>query len=199
VRSHFLSMLFRVFVVNSLVGVAAMSANRQAYSEQITPASKERLYLEETVIQSPADPAFKSYWSDQTDLIWWDSRKPVVRTGHVTDADGRRLVVTTIFAIPLCDISGCPVRIQTEQSEKLLDRVQACDLAEDHHLSADGRTFIACDERFPIPRHAVTTSQLTNGAKMAPDYVSEPAPKQRLYGEERDISSPKDPAFEAYL
>ena len=126
-RSHFLSMLFRVFVVSSLVGVAAMSASRQAYSEQITPASKERLYLEETVIQSPADPAFKSYWRDQTDLIWWDSRKPVVRTGHVTDADGGRLVVTTIFAIPLCDISGCPVRIQTEQSEKLLDRVQACE------------------------------------------------------------------------
>src|SRR3984957_16155126 len=71
-------------------------------------------------------------------------------------------------------------------------------VAEDHHLSADGRTFIACDERFPIPRHAVTTSQLTNGAKMAPDSVSERAPKQRLYGEERDISSPKDPAFEAY-
>jgi hypothetical protein len=83
-------MLFRVFVISSLVGVAAMSASRQAYSEQITPASKERLYLEETVIQSPADAAFKSYWSDQTDLVWWDSRKPVVRTGHVTDADGRR-------------------------------------------------------------------------------------------------------------
>ena len=33
---------------------------------------------------------------------------------------------------------------------------------------------------------------------MAPDSVSERAPKQRLYGEERDISSPKDPAFEAY-
>jgi hypothetical protein len=198
VRSHFLSMLFRVFVASSLAGVAAMAASSQTYSEQMTPASKERLYLEETVIQSPTDPAFKSYWSDQTDLIWWDSRKPVVRTGHVTDADGRRLVVTTIFAIPLCDISGCPVRIQTEQAEKLLDRVRACDLAEDHHLSADGRTFIACDERFPIPRRAAATSQSTSGAKTVPDYVSEPAPKQQLYIEERDIDSPKDRAFEAY-
>jgi hypothetical protein len=119
-----------------------MLANRQAYSEQITPASKERLYLEETVIQSPTDPAFKSYWSDQADLIWRDSRKPVVRTGHVIDSDGRRLVVTAIFASPLWDISGCPVRIQTEQAEKLLDRVHP------------GVSIVRCSRTFRIKRLA---------------------------------------------
>src|SRR5260370_15110424 len=108
VPRHFPSILFQLFVASTTAGVMAAAGSSQA----MTPASMEKTYLEETVIHSPTDPAFASYWSDETDAIWWDSRKPVVRTGHFADADGRRLVVTTIFAIPLCDISGCPVRIQ---------------------------------------------------------------------------------------
>lgn len=169
-----------------------------AMSEQMTAASKEKLYLEETAIHSPTDPAFASYWSDKTDVIWWDSTQPVVRTGHFTDMDGRRLVVTTIFAIPLCDISGCPIRIQTERGEKLLDHVWACDLAEDHHLSADGRTFIACDEKFPIPKTAAGASQSAKATGTASDYVSEPPPKQQVYSEQREFSSARDTLFAAY-
>jgi hypothetical protein len=197
VRSHFLLSLFHLFVASSVAGTMAAGSS-QAQSEQMTPASKGKLYLEETAIHSPRDPAFASYWSDKTDLIWWDSRQPVVRTGHFTDADGRRLVVTTIFAIPLCDISGCPIRVQTEQGEKLLDRVWACDLTEDHHLSADRRTFIACDEKFPIPKTVAGASRLTKGDTAAPDSLSEPPPKQQLYSEQRNLSGAEDPLFAAY-
>jgi hypothetical protein len=198
VRGHFLSFLFRFFAASSVAGIMATGVGGQAHSGQMTPAPKT-LYLEETVIRSPADPAFAAYWSDEADVVFPDiSRMPLVRTGHFTDADGRRLVVTTINAFPLCNVSGCPVRIQTEQGEHLLDRVYACDLAEDHHLSADGRTFIACDEKFPIPKTAAGASQLAKGAGTASDFVSEPPPKQQLYSEERDIISPKDPAFAAY-
>jgi hypothetical protein len=123
---------------------------------------------------------------------------PVVRTGYFTDADGRRLVVTMIDAFPLCNISGCPVRIQTEQGEKLLDRVYACDLAEDHHLSADGRIFIACDDKFPIPKTTAGASQLAKGAGPASDFVPVPPPKQQLYSEQRNFDGAKDPLFAAY-
>jgi hypothetical protein len=196
VRSHFLSIFFRFCVASFLTGLVAMTGSGQACAEPSTPAPKQKLYLEEAVIQGPADPTFAAYWSDQTDRIWWDSQKPVIRTGHVTDADGRRLVVTTIFAFPLCDISGCPVRIQTEQGDKLLDRVYACDLADDHHVSAGARTFIACDEKFPIPKSAAEASRLAKAA--GTDSASEPSPQWQLYTEERKFVSPKDPAFAAY-
>jgi hypothetical protein len=197
VRGHFVSLLFRFFAASSVAGMMASAAGGEAHSGQMTPALKT-LYLDETVIHSPTDPAFAAYWSDKTDVIWWDSRQPVVRTSHFTDADGRRLVVTTIFAIPLCDISGCPIRIQTEQGEKLLDHVWACDLAEDHHLSVDGRTFIACDEKFPIPKTAAGASQFAKAPGTASDYVSEPPPKQQVYSEQREFSSAKDTLFAAY-
>ncbi len=156
----------------------AMGAIGQAHAGLVAPKT---MYLDETVIRSPADPAFAAYWSDEANVIATDrSRMPVVRTGYFTDADGRRLVVTMIDAFPLCNISGCPVRIQTEQGEKLLDRVYACDLAEDHHLSADGRIFIACDDKFPIPKTTAGASQLAKGAGPASDFVPVPPPETAI-------------------
>jgi hypothetical protein len=196
VRDHFLSLLFRLFVASSLAAVLAPGAIGLAHAGLVAPKT---MYLDETIIRSPADPAFAAYWSDEANVIVSDgSRLPVVRTGYFTDADGRRLVVTMIDAIPLCNISGCPVRIQTEQGEKLLDRVYACDLAEDHHLSADGRTFIACDEKFPIPKTTAGASQLAKGVGPASDFVPVPPPKQQLYSEQRNFDGAKDPLFAAY-
>jgi hypothetical protein len=93
---------------------------------------------------------------------------------------------------------GCPVRVQTERGENLLDRVWACDLVEDHHVSADGHTFIACDEKFPIPRTAAGASQSAKATGTASDYVSEPPPKQQVYSEQRNFDDAKDPLFAAY-
>jgi hypothetical protein len=165
VRAHYISLIFRFFAASSVAGMIATAVG-EAHSAQMTSA-REPLYLHETTIHNSADPAFAAYWRDQADKIWWDSKNPVVLTGHFSDQDGRRLVVTTIHANPLCDIMGCPIRIQTERGENLLDRVWACDLAEDHHVSADGRTFIACDEKFPIPQTAVGASQFAKATGTA--------------------------------
>lgn len=196
-RSLFVSHLHGLVMVSSIAGLLALGCG-QASSGLITTAATERLYQDEATIEAKTDPAFTTYWGDQAEEVWWTGMKPIVRTGRFTDADGRRLVVTTIRAGHICNYMGCPVRIQTEYGERLLDRAYACDLTEDHHVSADGRSFIACDVKFAIPKRGADLRQAPKGNSAPPAPISESPPKQPLYSLERVIPNRSDPAFVAY-
>ncbi len=158
-----------------------------ACADAVRAATQEKLYTQKSVVRAATDPAFAAYWRDKADDVDFKA-SPQVYSARFTDADGRSLLISMIHAPwPVCSIFGCPVRIQTPQGESVLDHISACDLAEEHHLSADGRTFIACDEEFPIagPGRAIKAT-----VKRLPDY--------NLYGDQHNFESPKDPIFAAF-
>lgn len=179
---------FLFLVRPAIAGAVTLSVNSLVATSSdaglISTTSSTTLYQEVTTVDSADDVVFR-------DAIWWTSMKPVVRVGRFTDPSGRRLVVTSIHAAPICGISGCPVRIRTETGETLLDQVSACDLTEDHHVSKDGRSFIACDERFAIPDRATIRRNTAEPS-------SWPAPIQHLYSLNRTIPDRFDPEFRKF-
>jgi hypothetical protein len=200
VRSHFLSIFFRFCVAIFLAGSLATAGSHQAGAQAATPASKQQLYGEERKFVSPKDPAFAAYWSDQSRDIIWDAPPPAyhsVSVGHFTDADGRKLVVTTIYDPGECGIKLCPIRVFTEAGDMLLDTI-ACNVNEFHRISSDRRYLIACDQAMRIPETAPHVADKAIPSAGQPTHTSQSRVENIPYDSGTELVGPKEDVFHRY-
>jgi hypothetical protein len=186
--------LITLRVIGAFAGLIAVLSASRAHSELITPPTLEKLYSKEVIVRDLKDPVLTAYWPDKAGEIDFQkssTEPPVISIGRFTDAIGRELVVTTLDApYPVCNFNGCPVRILTARSEKLLDTL-VCNLASEHYLSVDRRAFIGCDEEFAIPG----SGRVIRGASVAD---AELPTEYHLYGIQHDFKDLKDSVFTTY-
>lgn len=123
-----------------------------ASTSKAGPLLTEKLVYSETTVQNPQDPEFASFWKDELNNIDWTGRRGVkVYRRWFFNADGRRLLVTMLSAGVACGIRECPVRIQTELGQRVLETM-ACDQPDFHEISTDRLSFVACGVPHAIPQ-----------------------------------------------
>ncbi|MCK1336629.1 hypothetical protein IVB38_11435 [Bradyrhizobium sp. 38] len=133
------------------LGIVALSTVA-ASSGLAGPLLTEKLTYSETTVQNPQDPEFASFWKDKLNEVDWVGRRGVkVYRRWFFNADGRRLLVTMLSAGVACGIRECPVRIQTELGQPVLETM-ACDQPDLHEISADRLSFVACGVSHAIPQ-----------------------------------------------
>lgn len=119
---------------------------------QAGPLLTEKLVYSEVTVQNPQDPEFASFWKDELNNVDWVGRRGVkVYRRWFFNADGRRLLVTMLSAGVACGMRECPVRIQTELGQRVL-QIMACDQSDLHEISTDRLSFVACGVAHAIPQ-----------------------------------------------
>jgi hypothetical protein len=114
-------------------------------------------------LTNPRTYVFEAYWRDQARLIDW--KKPVRDRGAVYNfpfrsADGRALVVSLLQSPFACD-PLCPARVFTAQHRKIME-FMACNALDQHGITKDRLSFIACGQSFPIPQVSAHAAVLEN-------------------------------------
>lgn len=116
------------------------------------PLLTDKLIYNETSVQNPQDPEFSLAWKDELNNVDWVGRRGVkVYRRWFFNADGRRLMVSMLSAGVACGMRECPVRIQTEFGQRVLETM-ACDQPDQHEISTDRLSFVACGVSHAIPQ-----------------------------------------------
>jgi hypothetical protein len=100
----------------------------------------------------PTDPNFARLWPTEAardDLNPQYGPPPRVYVAYVRETSGSLLTVTMIQSREECGANECPFKILRDG--KTITEFSACNSIQAQRISADGRTFLACDSRIPIP------------------------------------------------
>ncbi|MCK1407707.1 hypothetical protein [Bradyrhizobium sp. 76] len=141
----------------------APSSNTRFNDFRTHQASEAVPYDDGTILENQKAYVFQAYWRDRTGSVDW--RRPVRNRGAIynaplTSGDGRNLIVTMLQSPSACD-PLCPLRVITANHETIID-IAVCGDRAQHRLTADHRTFLACDKSFWIPQVSERTAIMQN-------------------------------------
>lgn len=124
----------------------------QAQSSRAAVAQPSRTIQMNYAALPPTDPNFSKLWpveAARDDLKPQVGAPPTVYVAYVREASGSLLTVTMIQAREECGANECPFKILRDG--KTIAEFSACNAIEAQRISADGKTFLACESRISIP------------------------------------------------
>lgn len=92
---------------------------------------------------SPVDPTLAPYWQDYIRAVPADGVVPATILAYtLPTSTGGSMTVSYFTGSGICGLHDCTVRII--EDGKIIDSFDVCRAPENHYLSSDGRTFVAC-------------------------------------------------------
>jgi hypothetical protein len=131
--------------------LVSASAHAQSSRAAVT-ASPSRTIRMDYAALPPTDPNFSKLWPTEAardDLKPKVGPPPTVYVAYVREVSGSLLTITMIQAREECGPNECPFKILRDG--KTIAEFGACNAIEAQRIAADGRTFLACGSRIPIP------------------------------------------------
>ena len=145
------------------IKLAPLSEARFSHASPAQAAPETIAYDIGTVLTNPRTYVLLAYWRDRATLIDWKMpahSRGAVYNAPISSADGRALMVTMLRSTSVCD-PLCPVRVFTADHRKIME-FMACSALDQHRMSEDRRSVVACDKSFSIPQVSAYAAVLDN-------------------------------------
>jgi hypothetical protein len=143
--------------------LAPLSEARFSRASPAQAAPEKIPYDIGTELTNPRTYVLQAHWRDQTTLIDWKlpaHSRGAIYNAPIGSADGRALMVTILQSPSVCD-PLCPARVFTADHRKIMEFL-ACGALDQHRISGDRRSFVACDKSFSIPQVSAHVALLDN-------------------------------------
>jgi hypothetical protein len=95
-----------------------------------------------------AHPDAAAYWTDYLPKLFPDAAPATIHVASMPTAGGGSYTVTVLMAGGWCGMNDCPTRIF--EDGRIIADFMACNLLEEHSISADGQSFYACGVSFDV-------------------------------------------------
>lgn len=143
----------KLFWITAFGGLCLWLAPADAQSSRAAvTAQPSRTIQMDYAALPPKDPNFAKLWpveAARDDLNPDIGPPPTIYVAYVREASGSLLTVTMLQAREECGANECPFKILRDG--KTVAEFSACNAVEAQRISADGKTFLACESRIPIP------------------------------------------------